>query len=543
MLGPPKLRLLDQPIARSLEDLVPKDHFYRHLDAKLDLTVVRTWVDDLYAQHGRPSIDPVVFFKLQLILFFEGIRSERQLMRVAADRLSLRWYLGYAIDDPLPDHSSLTRIRTRLGLPVFERFFAHVVELCQQAGLVWGKELIFDATKVRANAATGSLVPRWYAAAKAHLDDLFADEVAVCSTASIATAEQSASDSESTPRATGDAEGITPDEAVDPTAPPRLPFAGTAEQDQQLTTENRSVWRLLDEYRLDPTRPPSSSYRRTTDRWVSTTDPDGAPMRAHLGDRAKLGYHDHYVVDGGKARIILAAFVTPADVMENTPMLDLLRRVRFRFHLQPEQAVGDTTYGTIDNIRALEDEGIRAYVPLADFEARSTFYGTSRFTYDTEQDVYRCPQDQVLPRLAVKYTLDRVEYRASAAVCNACPVKAACTDSNQGRLVSRPFATLYLDRVRGYHTTEAYAKAMRKRQVWVEPLFGEAKQWHGLRQFRLRGLWKVNCEGLRIAAGQNLKRWLSRTGWGRRAGPAGSLALAIPPRRASARLRIGILRR
>src|SRR5947199_1493616 len=89
------------------------------------------------AGEGRPSIDPIVFFKLQLVLFFEGIRSERQLMRMVADRFSLRWYLGYALDEELPDHSSLTRIRQRLGIEVFERFFEKIVDLCQEAGLVW----------------------------------------------------------------------------------------------------------------------------------------------------------------------------------------------------------------------------------------------------------------------------------------------------------------------------------------------------------------------------------------------------------------------
>ena len=83
----------------------------------------------------------------------------------------------------------------------------------------------------------------------------------------------------------------------------------------------------------------------------------------------------------------------------------------------------------------------------------------------------------------------------------------------------RSFHAAYLDRVRDYHETEEYKKAMRKRKVWVEPLFGEAKQWHGMRRFRLRGLMKVNMEGLFIAAGQNLKRLLSATGWGRVPGP------------------------
>jgi len=86
----------------------------------------------------------------------------------------------------------------------------------------------------------------------------------------------------------------------------------------------------------------------------------------------------------------------------------------------------------------------------------------------------------------------------------------------------------YLERVRGYHATEAFARAMRKRKVWVEPLFAEAKDWHGLRRFRLRGLEKVNGEALLIAAGQNLKRLLSKLGWGRRPWPSGAAGVVLP---------------
>src|ERR687890_74893 len=144
MLGPAKPRRLDQPIAVSLEDLVPQDHFYRHLEATLDLSFVREWTRELYAERGRPSVDPVVFFKLQLVMFFEGIRSERQLIATASLNLAHRWYLGYALDEELPDHSSLTRIRQRLRGAIFERFFERIVDLCQEAGLLGGRELFFD---------------------------------------------------------------------------------------------------------------------------------------------------------------------------------------------------------------------------------------------------------------------------------------------------------------------------------------------------------------------------------------------------------------
>src|SRR3712207_764835 len=95
-------------------------------------------------------------------------------MRVAADRLSIRWYLGYDLHEPLPDHSSLTKIRERYGLEIFRNFFERIVEMCVEAGLVRGKELFFDATKVEADAAVDSLAPRWFV--EAHLQDLFEED-------------------------------------------------------------------------------------------------------------------------------------------------------------------------------------------------------------------------------------------------------------------------------------------------------------------------------------------------------------------------------
>ena len=88
-----------------------------------------------------------------------------------------------------------------------------------------------------------------------------------------------------------------------------------------------------------------------------------------------FGYHDHYAVDGGEERIILEVLVTPADVMENLPFLDMLWRVCFRWQIRPDQVTGDTTYGTVENIVDVEDQKIRAYVPLPDFDQRTPFYG------------------------------------------------------------------------------------------------------------------------------------------------------------------------
>jgi len=475
---------------RSLETLVPADHFYRHLHTTLDLRFVRDLVRSTYKECGRPSIDPVVFFKLQLVMFFESLRSERELVRVAADRLSVRWYLGYDLDEDLPDHSSLTRIRQRYGLAVFRRFFEAIVEQCQAAGLVWGKELYFDATQVNANASLDSIAPRF--AVEAHLGELFT---------------------------TDGPDQLDP--VADQTPPIELPVPLTAADHDQLVrgNEDRHDWFARDGAPDRTIR--RAGYQRRSDFEVSTTDPEAALMALKKGG-LHLGYHDHYAVDGGKARIILGVLVTPADVMENQPFLDLLWRACCRWRIKPRHVTGDTTYGTIENIVAVEDQGIRAYVPLPDFEQRTPYYGASRFTYDPERDAYCCPANHWLRRRKAKYTEEVVVYQADAATCGACPMKAACTASKQGRQVKRSFSAAYLDRVRAYHQTPAYAKAMGKRKVWVEPLFGEAKDWHGLRRFRLRTLWQVNVEALLIATGQNLKRLLRQRGWGRRPWPHGA---------------------
>src|SRR6266699_2999603 len=328
MLGPRKGRCLDRSVLVSLEALVPRGHFYRDLEAKLDLGFVRELAQDRYEATGRPSIDPVVFFKLQLIMFFEGIRSERRLIEV----------------------SSLTRIRDRLGVEIFHQFFERIVAVCQAAGLVWGKELLFDATQVRANAGLDSLVPRFYLRAKQHVEDLF-----VTGSAEATPADHEAPGSDHERAGPLDAPRREPE-----SAPGALLWRSTADERAQLAAANEATWKLLEQRRLDPERDAAHGYQRQSALRVSRTDPDAALMRLKGSGPMVLGYHDHYVVDGGKSRIILEALVTPADVMENTPMLDLLWRVCFRWQLRPKRAIGDTTYGTADNIRVLEEAGIRA---------------------------------------------------------------------------------------------------------------------------------------------------------------------------------------
>jgi transposase len=222
------------------------------LEVKLDLDFVRGWTRELHAERGRPSIAPVKFFKLQLIMFFEGIRPERQLIATASLNLSHCWYLGYALDESLPDHSSLARIRQRLDITTFERFFQKIVDLCWEAGLIWGRELYVDATKVLANAGVPSLGPRFYYEAKVRVADLFAD----------------GSGAEGTPRTETETEA---------TASTGTVWLLMEWRSNELSAVGERPWQLLEERWLDPTRFSVGSYRRTIAIRVSATAPDATP--------------------------------------------------------------------------------------------------------------------------------------------------------------------------------------------------------------------------------------------------------------------------
>lgn len=145
-------------VAGPLFDLVPADHILRRIDGVVDFVWIHEEVREVYCQdNGRPSIDPESALRLMLAGFLEGIVHDRALMRRAQTDLAFRWFAGYRLDEKLPDHSSLTRIRQRWGAARFKRVFERVVRACVEAGLVKGETVHIDATLVRADVSWESL--------------------------------------------------------------------------------------------------------------------------------------------------------------------------------------------------------------------------------------------------------------------------------------------------------------------------------------------------------------------------------------------------
>ena len=143
-------------VSFSLDQTVPANHLVRRLSAAVDFGFVYGFLKRVYSHTGKPSVDPVVLFKLSLLAYLFNISSERRLCEEASLNLAWRWFLGYELDEPIPDHSVMTKARRPFGRSVYERFFRQIVMLCEAKGLVEGDVLFIDSTLIKANASQSS---------------------------------------------------------------------------------------------------------------------------------------------------------------------------------------------------------------------------------------------------------------------------------------------------------------------------------------------------------------------------------------------------
>src|SRR4051812_9985094 len=142
----------------ALDRRVRPDNPLRKIAAAIDFSFARLEVRHAYGQNGNVSVDPVVILKMMFLLFFDNVASERELMQIIPERLDYLWFLGYGINDCIPNHSVLSKARGRWGAKVFEQLFLRSVGQCVAAGLVDGKRIHVDGSLIAANASTDSVV-------------------------------------------------------------------------------------------------------------------------------------------------------------------------------------------------------------------------------------------------------------------------------------------------------------------------------------------------------------------------------------------------
>ena len=430
----------------SLDHAVPTNHLVRKIEGCVDFSFVRDLARRFYSRTGQPSVDPVVLFKLSLLGYLFNITSERRLCEEAGLNLAWRWFLGYELDEPIPDHSVLSKARRRFGRSVYEGFFRRVVQLCEARGLVQGDVLFIDSTLTEANASMQSLRSRELLGQRLRPTQQFVAELWETNTE-------------------GEEEGERPG-------------------------------------RVDKPRPDRGVRN---ERSASSTDPE-AQVVARRGKPAVLAHKVQIVVDGGGARIITAVDARPGSEHDSHTVARMLDKHASIVGRPVRELVADSGYSSEVAFQACVERGVTPIFAWRALNNRHGGFDRDRFTYVPERDVFICPAGQPMRHSSENLRFRQSVYRTVKGTCHRCPLKSQCSPGRAERSVTRRWeADLWEEIERNLKTRHA-RRLLRRRQAVVEPVFADAKEKHGMRRAQFRGRQNMLIQALLTAAVFNIKQ-------------------------------------
>ena len=141
----------------NLRKMIPENHLLIQIDKQIDFSFIYALTKNLYCNdNGRPSIGLVLFFRMKIVSYLFGIQSDRQLCKEVHLNIAYRWFCRLNLEDKLPDHSSLTKIRDRFGIEMFQKIFEMLILQWKKAGIIVGKRMISDASLIEADVSMDS---------------------------------------------------------------------------------------------------------------------------------------------------------------------------------------------------------------------------------------------------------------------------------------------------------------------------------------------------------------------------------------------------
>lgn len=427
----------------SIEELVPKDHLLRKIDKVIDLSFIYDKVEHLYsADNGRPPIDPVLLFKMLLIGYLFGVRSERQLEREVQVNMAYRWYLGLGLRERAPDHStiSLNRRKRFAGKGIYQEIFDEIVLQAVKKGLVDGQTLYTDSTHLKANANKRKFEKKMVErSTRSYLGEL--------------------------------------EEAV--------------EADRRAHGKK-------------PLKDKSESEPEAKETKISTTDPDSGYMMRD-GKPEGFFYLDHRTVDG-KHAIITDVHVTPGNVHDSVPYLERLDRQRERFGFEVKEVGLDAGYYTAPICKGLSDRGVYAAMPYVRPGGKPGMLKKSAFVYDEHYDCYLCPENQILSYRTTSREGQREYKSEPAVCRNCPLLSQCTQSRNQTKVITRHVWEEHKEAVIEHRFENRGKALYKRRKETVERSFADSKQLHGHRYARLRGKDNVSEQCLLAATAQNIKK-------------------------------------
>ena len=428
----------------TLEELVPQDHLLRLIDRHIQFDFIRAHTAHLYSpDNGRPALDPVVLFKMLFIGYLFGIRSERQLEREIQVNVAYRWFLGLRLTDRVPDASTLSQNRRR-------RFAGTNIE-----------QIIFD-TIVEQAIKHGLIGGRVFYTDSTHLK---------------ASANKNRHQIHQVNQ---------------------KPVDYINELNEAVHEDRKDHGKKPLPPHDDDLPPPQKEIK------VSPVDPEVGYM-VREGKPSGFFYLDHRTVDGAHS-LITDTHITPANVHDSVPYLSRLDRMRDRFGFAVAAVGLDAGYFSPPLCKGLIEREIFGVIGYRRPNHREGYYYKREYQYDPERDGYLCPKGEFLSYRTTN-RLGYKEYASQAGQCTDCPTRAQCTQSrNRIKVVIRHVWEESKEIITANRLTTKGKEIYKRRKETVERSFADAKQLHGHRYARYRGLAKVRGQALLAAACQNMKK-------------------------------------
>lgn len=448
-----------------LEDLVPEGHLLREIDAAIDWSFIYDEVAGLYKEEiwGKPGIDPVSLIKIVMLQYIYGIPSMRQTIREIEVNTAYRWFIGYDIDEPAPHFTTFGKNYTRRfeGTDVFERIFARILQEAADCGFVDAKAVFIDGTHIKANAN------------KKKFENIEVN-VPVKNYKKQLEAEINAD------RAAHDKKPLKDDEEGDdepPKSGKKKDNTSSKKKKRRKEAEKKAIKQSL-------------------------TDPESG-MFVKGEHEKQFAYVANTACD--KNNFILD-FVVDAGNVNDSVMFDELYTKVIEKHPEVEAVAVDAGYKTPWIMKQIIDSKRIPCTPYKRPMTKDGFFKKYEYAYDEYYDCYVCPNNQVLSYSTTNREGYR-EYKSDPKACANCPMRAQCTESKAcQKLVTRHVWEDYMELAEDYRYTPEYKEIYECRKETIERVFADAKEKHGMRYTRLRGLQKVRMQVTLTFACMNLKK-------------------------------------
>ena len=462
---------------QSLDEMVPKDNFYRKVNENLSLDFLYKATANYYGKCGQESIDPVVFFKILMVGYLNNINSDRALIRFCSNCLDIRLFLGYDINESLPFHSTISRTRSLFGEELFLELFRKVLSLCVGKGMVRGKRMAVDSAFIKANASMDSLVE------KEVLEDAsaFVNEL-----------------EENSEFKTTSTRKKMVEEHHDWKKKEYKGMPGTNKSDRKDEDGNEIRPKYLSNH---------THY--------SPTDPD-AKISVKPGKARQLNYSGQLAVDDA-FHVITGACASTSGSKDSVIFPEIMNQTLENCkqnHIAIDEVLADAGYSSGEALKYCKEKGINAYIP------NFGQYKPSRegFVFNKEENRYECVKEGGNKALLLfkKIKTDPKgysanHYRSSESDCKDCPLRAECCGKTTKfkKIDTTIHKPLYDEMHEKLNRDPNYTRFLTKRRSSrVEPVLGTLINYHNMKRVNTRGIKNANKHVLMAALTYNLKKYL-----------------------------------